>query len=313
MTLSLINGPHDSNANVPATFSSISDLPEVERHRILAEWNRTERDYPQDKCLHQLFEEQVERTPDVVSVVFEGQSLTYRELNTRANQLSHHLRSLGVGPDALVGVYMERSLEMIIALLGSLKAGGAYVPIDPNDPPERVAFMIADAGASVLLTQGRLVANLPSHSAHVLVLDENGDKISHEKKAKCCDGTTSENLAYMIYTSGSTGQPKGALNTHRGICNRLLWMQEQYRLGSADVVLQKTPFSFDVSVWEFFWPLITGARLVLAKPGGHKEAVYLVQLICDHRITTLHFVPPMLGVFLKEPRIKDCRSLRHVF
>jgi len=204
-------------------------LPEVERHRILVEWNRTERDYPQDKCLHQLFEEQVERTPDVVSVVFEGQSLTYRELNTRANQLSHHLRSLGVGPDALVGVYMERSLEMIIALLGSLKAGGAYVPIDPNDPPERVAFMIADAGASVLLTQGRLVANLPSHSAHVLVVDENGDKISHEKKAKCCDGTTSENLVYMIYTSGSTGQPKGALNTHRGICNRLLWMQEQYR------------------------------------------------------------------------------------
>lgn len=313
MTLSLINGPHDSNANVPATFSSISDLPQVERHRILVEWNRTERDFPQDKCLHQLFEEQVERTPDVVSVVFEGQSLTYRELNTRANQLSHHLRSLGVGPDALVGVYMERSLEMIIALLGSLKAGGAYVPIDPNDPPERVAFMIADAGASVLLTQGRLVANLPSHSAHVLVVDEHGDKISHEKKAKCCDGTTSENLAYMIYTSGSTGQPKGALNTHRGICNRLLWMQEQYRLGSADVVLQKTPFSFDVSVWEFFWPLITGARLVLAKPGGHKDAAYLAQLICDHRITTLHFVPPMLGVFLKEPRIKDCRSLRHVF
>ena len=288
-------------------------MTEAGSHRIPMEWNHTERDYPQDKCVHQLFEEQVERTPESVALVFEGQSLTYREFNTRANQLAHRLRSLGVGPDVLVGICAERSLEMVIGLLGILKAGGAYVPIDPEYPRARIAFMIEDAGTSILVTQNRLIARLPHIPARILVIDEHWQEIATHSEANLISETSSTDLAYMIYTSGSTGQPKGALNTHRGICNRLLWMQDQYQLDSTDVVLQKTPFSFDVSVWEFFWPLLTGARLVVAKPGGHRDAAYLIQFIQDHEVTTLHFVPPMLRVFLNEARVDECRTLRNVF
>jgi amino acid adenylation domain-containing protein len=289
-----------------------TSLTDAERHKLLVEWNDTAAEYPRDKCIHQLFEEQVARTPDAVAVVFEAQHLTYRELDERADCLAHRLRDLGVGPEILVGICMERSLEMVVALLGILKAGGAYVPIDPDYPAERVAFMITDAGSPVLLTQSHLVARLPKESAHLMVLDADWKRISSASETAVQTGVTSTNLAYMIYTSGSTGQPKGALNTHRGICNRLLWMQDQYKLSAQDVVMQKTPFSFDVSVWEFFWPLIAGAQLALAKPGGHKDVAYLVQFIRDHHVTTLHFVPPMLRAFLAEPMVETCRSLRRV-
>lgn len=284
----------------------------IERQQVLVEWNRTAKDYQRDKCVHQLFEEQVERTPDAIAVVFEGLSLTYRELNARANQLGHHLRSLGVGPDVLVGLFVERSLDMVVGLLGILKAGGAYVPLDPDYPADRVAFMIEDATVRVLLTQSYLEARLPPHAAQRVVLDRDWEEISGESQVKPRVEVTSTNLVYMIYTSGSTGRPKGAFNEHRGVCNRLFWMQDEYCLGPEDVVLQKTPFSFDVSVWEFFWPLMAGARLVMVKPGAHKDAAYLVQFIRDQCVTTLHFVPPMLRIFLEEPQVGNCRTLRHV-
>ncbi|MGO9087691.1 MAG: non-ribosomal peptide synthetase [Candidatus Sulfotelmatobacter sp.] len=293
----------------------LSELPLLtmeERQQLLIGWNDTRVAYPQDVSLHELFEAQVQRTPEAVAVEYDGKQLTYCELNQKANQLAHYLRTLGVGPDTLVGVCMERSLELVVALYGILKAGGAYVPIDPEYPQERIGYMLEDAGLSVLLTQRRIIGRLPSRGAKTLCLDDGWEQIASENSVNPAKITTSGNLAYMIYTSGSTGKPKGAMNSHRGICNRLLWMQSQYGLTEADRILQKTPASFDVSVWEFFWPLLTGARLVLAKPGGHQDAAYLVRLITEQRITVTHFVPSMLAIFLAEPGAERCASLRHV-
>lgn len=291
----------------------ILDLPlltEIEQHKLLEEWNNTQVDYPLDTCLHYLFESQVEQTPKATAVVFEDQSLTYQELNEQANQLAHYLRNIGIGPESLVGICVERSLEMVIGLLGILKAGGAYMPIEPTYPQERLTFLIEDAQLSVLLTQQKLINRLPQFSGEVICLD---NSLSYsDKKDNLVSGVTPDNAAYVIYTSGSTGKPKGVVNIHHGICNRLFWMQDAYQLTVSDSVLQKTPFSFDVSVWEFFWPLLNGARLIVSRPDGHKDSNYLVQLIRKQRVTTIHFVPPMLRVFLEEPDVKACSSLRQV-
>ena len=293
----------------------VSNLPLLragERYQLLEAWNDTRVEYDLNISLHQLIEAQVDRTPDAAAVLFEAEQLSYGELNRRANQLAHHLRSLGVGPETLVGIFMERSLEMVIGLLAVLKAGGAYVPLDPAYPEERLAFMMADAQAPVLLTQARLKARLPATEARLICLDTEWEAIERERDDNPTGRIKPENLAYVIYTSGSTGRPKGAMNTHRGICNRLLWMQETYQLTAVDRVLQKTPFSFDVSVWEFFWPLLAGARLVVAKPGGHQDSTYLVNLIAARQITTVHFVPSMLHVFLEEGGLEACRCLQRV-
>ncbi len=291
---------------------NIPKMTDNERRRVLVEWNDTYMDYPGDVCLHQLFEAQEAKTPNALAVVFEGAQLTYRELNRRANNLAHYLQRLGVGPEVLVGIFMERSLEMIIGIYGTLKAGGAYVPLDPEYPMERVAFMLEDTNVSVLLTQERLVAGLPEHGAKLLCVDADRLDISKESADNPVSGTTADNLAYVIYTSGSTGKPKGVMNCHRGVCNRLLWMQEAYKLSESDSVLQKTPFSFDVSVWEFFWPLLVGARLIVAPPGKHKDSTYLVKLIADRKITTIHFVPTMLQIFLEEKDLEGCKSLKRI-
>jgi amino acid adenylation domain-containing protein/non-ribosomal peptide synthase protein (TIGR01720 family) len=287
-------------------------LTDQERQQILTDWNATRTNYAPGRCLHELVEAQAERTPERVAVVFEDSFLTYGELNRRANQLAHYLQKLQVGPDVLVGICMERSLEMVVGLLGILKAGGAYVPLDPSYPAERLSFMLADAQVHVLLTQRHLVENVPAQQAQIVCLD-NWEHIGQESSEHVCSGTVGDNLAYMIYTSGSTGRPKGAMNTHNAIHNRLQWMQETYHLTSVDAVLQKTPFSFDVSVWEIFWPLLSGARLVMALPERHGDSAYLAQLIAMHNITTLHFVPSMLREFLAEERLASQNALRQVF
>jgi amino acid adenylation domain-containing protein len=304
-----------ANPNQEIAFLPI--LTEEEKHRLLVEWNDTAREYPRDKCLHQLFEIQAETTPEAVAVVYGNQRLTYRELNARANQLARHLQNMGTKPDSLVGICIERSLEMVIGLLGILKAGAAYVPLDPEYPPQRLAFMLEDAAVTVLLTQARHIAAMaamPASAARrIISLDSDWPAIAREIELNVQSPVTSENLAYMIYTSGSTGQPKGAMNTHRGIVNRLLWMQDTYQLTPADSVLQKTPFSFDVSVWEFFWPLLAGARLVMARPGGQGDAAYLARLIATEKITTIHFVPSMLRAFLDLDTLNaSCSSLKRV-
>ncbi|MBN3924782.1 non-ribosomal peptide synthetase, partial [Nostoc sp. NMS4] len=299
-------------ANPEERISQLPLLTQPEQQQLLVEWNSTQADYPQDLCIHQLFEEQVQLTPDAIAVVFENQQLTYHQLNAKANQLAHYLRSLGVQADVLVGIYVERSLEMIVGLLGILKAGGAYVPLDPDYPQERLSFMLEDAQLRVLLTQQQLIERLPEHQAQIVCLDTDWQSISVSSQDNPITGVQDSNLAYVIYTSGSTGKPKGAMNTHLGIYNRLLWMQQAYQLTPVDCILQKTPFSFDVSVWEFFWPLITGARLVLAKPGGHKDSAYLANLIQQQQVTTLHFVPSMLRAFVEEESVKNCGSLKRV-
>ena len=293
-------------------ISELELLTDTERHQLLVEWNDTAAPHPNEQCLHQLIEVQVDRTPEAVALVYEGQSLTYGELNARANKLAHHLRNLGVGPEVLVGICAERSLEMVVGLLGILKAGGAYVPLDPSDPQERLVYMLGDAGAKLLLTQQHLLARLPDQQTGLICLDRDWSLIEGESGENPNVKMGSDALAYMIYTSGSTGKPKGALNTHEGICNRLLWMQEEYQITPDDSILQKTPFSFDVSVWELFWPLMTGACLVMAIPGGHQDPSYLIRTVKDQSITVMHFVPSMLQAFLEAPNVRECASLRHV-
>ncbi|HEY6806346.1 MAG TPA: amino acid adenylation domain-containing protein [Pyrinomonadaceae bacterium] len=278
----------------------------------LQTWNATATTYPPHTSLHQLIEDQVERTPNAVALSFEGKQLPYVELNKRANQLAHHLRELSVQRDQLVGIAMERSLELVVALLAVLKAGAAYVPLDPEYPRERLAFMLQDADVSVLLTQNSLLSQLPEHHAQTICVDSEWNEISKASAANPDVTVNPDNLAYVIYTSGSTGTPKAAMNSHRAICNRLLWMQEAFHLTEHDRVLQKTPFSFDVSVWEFFWPLMYGAQLVVARPGGHRDSAYLANIIAEEQITTLHFVPSLLRVWLEEPHLDRCENLRRV-
>ena len=276
-------------------------LSQTERWQLLEKWNDTQVAYPQGHCLHELIEAQVERTPDAIAVVVDGgETLTYAQLNARANRLARHLRTLGVGaPDARVAVCAERSAEMVVALLAVLKAGAAYVPLDPTYPADRLAYMLRDSAPSVVLTQSRLVGLLGEMACPTVLLDEAEAWASLEATNLPRASLDASHLAYVIYTSGSTGQPKGAMNEHRGIVNRLLWMQDAYGLGADDAVLQKTPFSFDVSVWEFFWTLMTGARLVMARPDGHKDPAYLADAVRRNGITTMHFVPSMLHVYLE--------------
>jgi amino acid adenylation domain-containing protein len=300
-------------SNPEQRISEFSLLDESERHQILDTLNDTQRAYPQDKCLHELFEEQVERTPEAIAVEFEGETLTYNELNARANQLARHLRQLGAGSETIVGVCMERSLEMVVALFGILKSGGAYLPLDPTYPQARLQHMLAEAGVRVVLAQQHLLDNISSYDGDVVCLDTQwAERMGHLSTDNPGHYPSVDNLAYAIFTSGSTGKPKAAMNAHRGIVNRLLWMQEAYQLTAADRVLQKTPFTFDVSVWEFFWPLLNGARLIVARPGGHQDAAYLVELIREQQITTAHFVPSMLQFFVEQQRVESCRSLRQV-
>ncbi|TDC38948.1 amino acid adenylation domain-containing protein [Micromonospora sp. 15K316] len=291
-------------------ISALGLLAPAERE-LLAGWNDTAADFPREQTLHAPIEERAARTPDAVALRFEGRSVTYAELNAAANRIAHRLRAAGVGPETLVGVCAERSVELVAGLLGVLKAGGAYLPLDPEYPADRLAFMVTDAAAPVVLVQEHLRDVLPETGATVLVLDDErawADQPITDPAPAAGPG----HLAYVIYTSGSTGRPKGVPNTHRGIVNRLDWMQKTYRIGSDDAVLQKTPASFDVSVWEFFWPLREGARLVLAKPGGHKDAGYLRDLLVAEAVTTAHFVPSMLTVFLSEEGVEAATALRRV-
>jgi amino acid adenylation domain-containing protein len=300
-------------ANPRERLVELPMLTAGERHQLLVEWNNTSIAYPQDRCIHHLVEAQVARTPDAVAVVFEGQELTYRELNIRANQVAHHLQALGVGPETLVGIWIERSPEMVVGLLGILKAGGAYVPLDPTYPKERLAFMLSDAQVPVLLTQHKLDGGLPTTGAHLVCLDRNWGHIAQQCEANPVSVVSSENLAYVMYTSGSTGRPKGVMIPHRALSNHMHWMQATFPLTAADHVVQKTSISFDASVWEIFAPLVVGGRLIVARPGGHQDSTYLVELLATHQVTMLKLVPSLLQILMEEETFVTCPSLRHVF
>jgi len=293
--------------------SAVAELPllaPAERQQLL-EWNDTaigdlrglrglrglrER---RDLCLHHLIEEQARRTPGAPALVVDGgETLTYAALNAAANRLARYLRGLGVGPETVAAICVERSAAMITGLLAVLKAGGAYLPLDPDYPADRLAFMLADSGARVLLAQSALLPLLGEAAGAALRLDDPAAPWLDLPDGDLPGGAAADDLAYVIFTSGSTGRPKGTMNSHRGIVNRLLWGQADDPLGAGDRVLQKTPFSFDVSVWEMFWPLTAGACLVMSRPGGHRDAVYILQALVAHGITVVHFVAPMLRAFL---------------
>ena len=273
------------------SISDLSLLGRAEREQILVGWNDTGRRYPQDLCIHELFERQVENKPAAIAIVHEDQQLSYAELNARANKLAHHLRGLGVGPETLVGIYAERSVEMVAGLLAILKAGGGYIPLDPAYPVERLIYMLEDSKPVTALTHAQVSPQIRSSLAEagVPVIDLEADAGHWAQRPTHNPETghirlTPRHLAYVIYTSGSTGRPKGVMNEHRGVVNRLLWMQDAYDLKTHDAVLQKTPFSFDVSVWEFFWPLLNGGKLVMARAGGHRDPAYLTDVIREQRL-----------------------------
>ncbi|GAB2610894.1 hypothetical protein GCM10027168_49740 [Streptomyces capparidis] len=287
-------------------------LDDEERARTSALGRGPEREWPGAGWIHECVEEQARRTPHAEAVRFEGRGLTYEQLNRRANRLAHRLRRLGVGRDVPVGVLMERSAELVVALLAVLKAGGAYAPLDPGHPRARLEYLLRDTAAPVLLAQREAAERLSPAAPAVLCAEDWARELRDEPEHDPGVAVDGEDLAYVIHTSGSTGEPKGVMNVHAAIRNRLLWMQDTYGLGPGDRVLQKTPATFDVSVWEFFWPLMTGATLVVARPGGHRDPGYLAAAIRDEGITTAHFVPSMLQVFLGE-RVEELTGLRRVF
>ncbi|WP_438331494.1 amino acid adenylation domain-containing protein [Burkholderia pseudomallei] len=303
------------------TIVGLPLLDEAERKQVVYAWNATERDYPIEQCIHQLFEAQVDRKPEAIALTFDGQRLSYAELNARANRLAHYLQARGVGPDRLVALCAERGIEMVVGLLAILKAGGAYVPLDPSHPPERLRRMLDDTNPVAVLVDDIGADALASFGSHVAARSPRVHLSRDIAQWRACSPANpptpreraARRLAYVIYTSGSSGEPKGVMNEHRGVVNRLWWMQQTYALDERDAVLQKTPFSFDVSVWEFFWPLMSGARLVIAKPEGHKDPAYLSELIDRERVTTLHFVPSMLQAFLEdEGAARGCGSVKRV-
>ena len=276
--------PHQPLKNLPL-------LTPAEKQQILVEWNGTKADYPQDRCIHQLFEQQAEQTPDAVAVVFEDEQLTYKELNQRANQLAHHLGNLGVGPEVLVGICVERSLDMVVGLLGILKAGGAYVPLDPEYPTERLSFMLQDAGVQVLLTQARLVKSLPKHNARVVCLDTWDLAIPLLSESNPINGVVSRDLTYVIYTSGSTGKPKGVQIPHGAVVNFLTSAQHQTGLTPADVVIAVTTISFDIAGLEIYLPLITGGRIHLVTREVASDGSLLGEQIAEAGATLMQATP----------------------
>ncbi|KFF46632.1 peptide synthase [Pseudomonas sp. BRG-100] len=253
-----------------------------------------------------------QQNSDATALVWQHGSLTFAQLHTQANRLAHYLRDKGVGPDVCVAIAAERSPQLLIGLLAIIKAGGAYVPLDPDYPAERLAYMLKDSGVHLLLTQTALLEQLPTAEGVCVIAMDSLHLDSWPTQAPGLH-LHGDNLAYVIYTSGSTGQPKGVGNTHGALAERLQWMQATYQLNETDVLMQKAPISFDVSVWECFWPLITGCRLVLAGPGEHRDPHRIAQLVQEHGVTTLHFVPPLLQLFIDEPLAAECTSLRRMF
>ncbi|MDF5723732.1 MAG: amino acid adenylation domain-containing protein [Rhizonema sp. PD37] len=275
--------------------NNFSALTEQERHKILVEWNQTTVDYPRHLCIHQLFEAQVEKTPDNIAVVFNSQKLTYQELNHRANQLAHYLQSWGVGTEVLVGICVERSVEMVVGLLGILKAGGAYVPLDPTYPQERLSFVLADSQVQLLLTQQKFVARFTKSGVKTVCLDTDWELINQQSKNPSSSGVVPGNLAYVIYTSGSTGIPKGVLIQHQGVCNLAQAQVKLFDVQPHSRVLQFASMSFDASVWEIVMALCSGASLILGTQDSLRPGADLMRLLREHSITHVTLPPTALA------------------
>jgi amino acid adenylation domain-containing protein len=311
-------------AHLRVALESIADKPDqrvsdveivtaTERQQLLVEWNATGRAYPWPRSIHQLFEERARLTPQATALVFGCDELSYGELNRRANQLGHYLRGLGVGTEALVGLFLERSFDLVVGILGILKAGAAYVPLDAVNPAERLMTVLKDAGATIVVSQTHLSNRLPRTALTVINLDADWSRIGLARKEEPESRTEPHHLAYVIYTSGSTGRPKGVMVSHQAIVNHLLCRQEVFPLAMADRFLQKASVGFDISVWEIFAPLVNGAQLVLARPGVQGDVGHLVRLMAEQQITVAHFGPAMLELVLSDEGIVQCTHLKRVF
>jgi amino acid adenylation domain-containing protein len=295
-------------------LSRLELLDDAGRRRVLEEWNQTAAPYPAEQCIHHLFEAQVERTPAAVAVSDEEQSVTYAQLNERANRLAHRLRRMGVGPEVRVGICMRRGVDLVVSILAVLKAGGAYVPLDPSSPEARLRHMLAHSGATVLLTQQALRGELPvPDGVQVVAVDEDGPETADGDAWNPEGGATPGSLAYVIFTSGSTGLPKGVGIEHGALVSHMTWFIRDFALTAADRVLQKTPVVFDASVWEFYAPLLVGGELVMARHEGERDPAYLARTLRGRGITTLQLVPSLFRVLLDEPDLAACTSLRHLF
>jgi amino acid adenylation domain-containing protein/non-ribosomal peptide synthase protein (TIGR01720 family) len=294
-------------------LSALSPLAGAERHQLLEEWNDTAVPLPADLCLHQLFELQACRTPEAPALVWEEGEWSYRELEARSNRLAHHLRALGVGPESRVGLAVQRSPEMVVAILAILKAGGVYVPLDPEHPVERLALILREAALAALVSVEPLGSRLDAAGVAVVLLDRHRQEIAAQSDLPPGGGAGPGNLAYVLYTSGSTGRPMGVMIPHAGVVGTLLWRQRTYRLGPDDSVMQNIPFSFDPSLWQIFGALGSGARLVLPPPDLQRDAAKLVELMIRRQITVTDFPPSLLRVLLEQPGVEALRRLRHVF
>jgi amino acid adenylation domain-containing protein len=300
-----------SNSVVSDIDRSITTLPLLtlaEQHQLLKTWNPAQPEYARDVCLHRLIEDQVKKSAGAVAVRFEGEELTYLELNQRANQLAHYLHTLGVTPETPVALCMEMSLDLAVAILGLLKAGGVYVPIEPTYPVDRISFILDDTKVSILLTQEKLVSNLGNFDTKVVCIDSICQVIDQESIENPVTGVTGENLAYILYTSGSTGEPKGVQLSHAVCCSRELWQQKTFNLTHSDRILMKSAWSSR----EFLWPLIVGAQVIMARSGGYQDTQYLAKLISEQQITIVSLVPSVLKFLLEEPNIETFTSLRHI-
>jgi amino acid adenylation domain-containing protein/natural product biosynthesis luciferase-like monooxygenase protein len=298
-----------------APISTFSLLSEAEKTRSSADWHNAERAYPSDALLYRLVEQQAARTPDAIAISFGAETLTYAEMNSRANRLARQLVALGAKRDTPVAVCLERSLELPVSLLAVLKSGAPYVPIDPSYPAERVEYMLRDSAAPVVIATDATASRLASESGDPATHFLNPTSASQDgDDSNLTDSDSSpDDLAYILYTSGSTGAPKGAMIPHRAICNHMFWMQEEFPLNPCDSVLQKTPISFDASVWEFWAPLIAGARLVMAPANAHRDSRELAAIVHHERITILQLVPSMAAMLAEEPTLSECATLRRLF
>jgi amino acid adenylation domain-containing protein/FkbM family methyltransferase len=292
--------------------SRLNILSNKERRRLLVEFNETDAAYLAGICIHQLFEQQVDRTPNSPALLYEGEELTYAELDARANQLAHYLRALGTGPEQIVALHLERSIEVIVAMLGILKAGAAYLPLDPQHPQQHRDYILSDARVLCVLSTTSMGTPVRQHDVRYVYLDADAKEIERQSRERPENVTLPENACYVLYTSGSTGKPKGVLITHRALNNHMHLMEREFPLEPSDRVVQKTSFSFDASVWEIYAPLLAGAQLIVAPPGAHEDPAALIKLMREERITILKLVPSLLRALLEEG-LSACESLRCVF
>ncbi|PYE91524.1 non-ribosomal peptide synthetase [Bacillus sp. 196mf] len=300
-------------SNPNGKISDICNVSIGEQDQLLNKWNDTHKDFPQPKLLNGLLDKQVTENPDKVAVRYKNEELSFKELHKKANQISKYLKSLGLSSDKIVAIYFDKSIDTVVSILGILKVGAAYLPIDSSYPIDRCKFMIEDSECDVLITSSKYKKNLTDFHKHIVCIDENWDLISTYDELPLQIEINEEDTAYIIYTSGSTGEPKGVKVPHRAIYNHMMWMQDTFPITSNDIVIQKTPLSFDASVWEFLAPLLTGATLLLAEQGKHIDPEYLAGIIQQEKVTILQVVPTLLQMLLLEPKFLECISLKRVF